>query len=214
MRRNQFAEILLITILLFGAIGALSFLVNNYSILSTEVDFYIGYIGNQEANAKFPVYKGAQTMSAAPKNNLNTGMPPMITRNDYGRDKVSVNNNGSNQGINNANYAVNSKKYGDTDQKATTVMGGGMPNIAFRSATRNASSNNGVRGSYSAVKTSTDSWGSSKAPFAAESEENVILIDPKADPLAENQIPIGKCERVLVFFGMIYFFIKKRKLCL
>ncbi len=201
MKKNHIVEILLTIFSIVFILIAFNATIDKYFVAFDFGTEHVFAIDNATQNIPFPAYEHENAKQTF-NDNYAIGLPPAIAPIGL---KRAAHNYGTANAISNTrmpSYSVNA-----IAESAPTNAGsafGGMQAMAFLSTSkgRASASDVGARSLY--TSTFANNTGFSKVPFSANTPNDVILVDPKTDPVEENRIPIGQGEYVFLILGLLY----------
>jgi cytoskeletal protein RodZ len=207
MRKN-ILELLLAIVLIVFVIFAFDATVSRLFSDHNADDEFVFVIGKSSSNSPFPVYSKSKSYNSE---YYGTASMPLIATNNA--RNVNANFSVSNNSV----IANMQQNYNYTSAAAFNPpsgqnVGGSMFQVntpVMRSSNNSTGNTNatGMRSFYSSSLKS-DNW-PSKVPFSANTPNDVILVDPKTDPIEGNKIPVGDGGFVLFILGVIYLKLKE-----
>ncbi len=202
MKKNHTVEILLTIVSLFLILIGFNTVIHKYFVNYDFGSEYVFGIEKAVQNNPFPVYEHKNTKQTF-NHNYAVGLPPAIAPIGTRRNVQHLGTANANSNAHMPSYSVNAKAAETTIAREGSAFGG-MQAMAFQSTSKVTSNatGNAIRSFYNTRF--NDNTSSSKVPFSSSAPNDVILVDPKADPLEENRIPIGSGEPILLILGLIY----------
>ncbi len=212
IRIIQFYEFLIVSVFFFIAIGALTYFTSDNIILRTNDSFVFQTSEKSKVFAKYLTFKeGERRSSYQSENNIDI-VPPMIT---FSHENVNVNVNVNRVGFNQAQdvsrYAAYTS-YTTPDNDGHVSATGCSNSFALLPVSRNSRSVGDGVGFFSMNQANNSDFASSSTPFKSATSENLIMINPGADPELNNMIPVGDGRWVLAVLMFIYILRIKRKI--
>lgn len=198
MKKNHIVEILLTIVSLILLLIGFNTAIEEYLVLFDFKSFDVFVIDDATQNKPFPVYEHKNTKQTF-NDNYAVGLPPAIS--PFATRRYAQHLGSASANTHTPSYSVNAK----ASESATINSGAafeGMQAMAFQSTSKSNTTTNATRSFYSSSL--KNDIGPSKVPFSSNEPNNVILADPKSDPLEGNRIPIGNGEFVLLILGLIY----------